>query len=60
MQKFKIEIIETLSKIVEVEAEDFSEAKDIVRERYFADEVDYDYVLDNDDYVFTEFKPCAE
>lgn len=51
MPEFKIEIIETLSKIVTVEAENLSEALENVKDRYYAEE----WVLDSEDYLATEF-----
>lgn len=51
MPEFKIEIKETLSKIVTMEGEDFHEARSKVKANYFSEL----YVLDSDDLVDTEF-----
>ena len=50
MSKYKIEIKETLSKIIEIEASSSQEAIDKVKEMYRAEVI----VLDSDDYVSTE------
>lgn len=52
--KYKIEIIETLKKIVEVEAETPQEARKIVRKRYY--DAEDDYVLTDANYIETEFE----
>ena len=46
MAKFKVEITETLRRVVEVEAIDASEAEDKVKEQWS----DSDIVLDYDDF----------
>ena len=49
MSNYKIEIQETLSRIIEIEASSAEEAIDKVRAMYRAEEI----VLDGDDYVAT-------
>lgn len=51
--KYKVEITETLKKVVEVEAENPTEAKQIAKENY--KNADEDYVLTDNDYELTEF-----
>lgn len=51
--KYKVEITETLKKVVEVEAFDPIEAKQIAKENY--KNADEDYVLTDNDYELTEF-----
>jgi hypothetical protein len=51
MRKFDVEIIETLSRIITVEAENPLEARLLVDEMYRGEEI----VLDADDYQFVEF-----
>ncbi len=52
----KIEIQETLSRIVEIEASSAQEAIDKAREMYRAEEI----VLDADDWVGTEIEKFEE
>ena len=52
MTTHKIEIKETLSRIIEIEAPSVEEAIDKVRMMYKAEEI----VLDADDYVTTEIE----
>ena len=52
MTTHKIEIKETLSRIIEIEAASAEEAIDKVRTMYKAEEI----VLDADDYVTTEIE----
>lgn len=47
MKKFEIEIIETLRKVIEVDAETEADALDIVNERYS----NADIILDADDFI---------
>ena len=56
MKKFKVEIIETLSKIVEVEAETETEAVMKVEEMHQNEEI----VLDEFDYVDAEIEIFKE
>jgi hypothetical protein len=51
METFKIEVKETLSRIVEIEANSKDDAYFKVREMYIKEEI----VLDSDDYVDTDF-----
>ena len=51
MRKFDVEIIETLSRIITVEAEDELDAKLLVDEMYRGEEI----VLDADDFQSVEF-----
>lgn len=51
METFKIEVKETLSRIVEIEANSYDEAYFKVKEMYNSEEI----VLDADDYIETEF-----
>lgn len=53
MKKFKIEITETLKKVVEVEAENPTEAKEIAKENYY--NTAEDYILTDNDYEQTDF-----
>lgn len=50
--KIKIEITETLQRIVEVEANDLEEALSIVMNKYKNEEI----ILDDKDYKETEFE----
>ena len=52
--EYKIEIKETLSRIITVEAENENEAIVKARLKYKAEEI----VLDNSDYIDTEFDIC--
>ncbi len=52
MPTFNIEITETLSRTLSIEADSYEEAIRIAKEKYKAEEV----VLDSQDYVDTEFK----
>jgi hypothetical protein len=51
METFKIEVKETLSKIIEIEANSVDEAFSKIKDLYKKEEI----VLDSDDYVETEF-----
>ena len=51
--KYKVEITETLKKVVEVEAFNAIKAKQIAKEKY--KNADEDYVLTDNDYELTEF-----
>lgn len=51
MKKYSIEVLEVLSRIVEVEASDDKNAIDKVRQMYRKCEI----VLDDSDYILTEF-----
>lgn len=51
MKTFKIEIQETLSKIVEVEADNIEEALKIIKTKYKKEEI----VLDSSSYADTVF-----
>ena len=51
--KYKVEITETLKKVVEVEAENPTEAKEIAEENY--NNAAEDYILMYNDYEHTEF-----
>ena len=53
---YKIEIIETLSRIMEVEAESVEEAIEQIEDRYYTEEI----VLDSDDHCCTQFKEYEE
>ena len=50
MKKYRIEVLEILSRIVEVEASDAEEAIEKVRQKYRKCEI----VLDDSDYKVTE------
>ncbi len=52
MKKYEVTIYETLSRSVEVEANDVDEAREKVRNMYIDEEI----VLDSSDYVDTEFE----
>lgn len=58
--RYKIEIRELLSRVVEIEAPSAEEAIDKVREMYMTEEI----VLDGDNWVETEIDelttPCAD
>ena len=54
MNKYKVEITETLKKIVEVEAESAQAARQIVKNRYHDSEDDY--ILTDANYYDTEFE----
>ncbi len=51
MKKYSIEVLEVLSRIVEVEASDEEDAIEQVRQMYRK----CDIVLDDSDYIETEF-----
>jgi hypothetical protein len=51
MKTFKIEVKETLSRIIEIEANSMDEAFSKIQDLYKKEEI----VLDSDDYVETEF-----
>lgn len=52
MKTFKVNIIETLSRTVTVEAESAKQARDKVSDMYYDDKVELDY----DDLVSTDFE----
>ena len=54
MKKYKIEITETLKKIIEVEAESAQAARQIVKDRYH--DTEDDYILTDANYYDTEFE----
>lgn len=56
MKTFKIEVKETLSRIIEVEADSIESAFSIVQDKYKVEEI----VLDNDDFVDVEFLTLEE
>lgn len=56
MKKYKIKVVETLSKVVEVEAEDYDLAFDKVEEMVDCEEV----VLTADDFEGREFYPAED
>lgn len=51
MKKYKIVITETLSRVVEVEAEDWSDAIEKVEADYWDSKI----ILDSNDYLCTDF-----
>lgn len=51
METFKIEVKETLSRVIEIEANSADEAFSKIQDLYEKEEI----VLDADDYVETEF-----
>lgn len=53
MKKFNVEVVETLSRVVEVEAKTYEEAEAKVDEMYDNQEI----VLDYNDLVDTSYKP---
>ena len=52
MAKYQVEVVETLSRVVEVEADNYEEAEDEVTKMYDNEEI----VLDWQDLVSTEYK----
>ncbi|MBQ9556441.1 MAG: DpnD/PcfM family protein [Muribaculaceae bacterium] len=56
MKKYRIEVSEVLSRVVEVVAEDDTEALQIVKAMYR----NCDLILDASDYVLTEFSVIDE
>ena len=56
MKTFKIEIIETLSRIIHIEAKTEDDAYMEARKMYKDEEI----ILDASDYVDTDFKPLNE
>lgn len=56
MSQYKIEIKETLSRIIEIQAPSAQEAIDKAREMYRAEQI----VLDADDWVGTEIEEYEE
>ena len=57
MTKYRIEVTEVLSRIVETDAENEDEAVEMVRQRYR----NCEFVLDASDYIETEISvtPCV-
>lgn len=53
MKKYNVEVVETLSRVVEVEANNYEEAEEIVEEKYS----NSDIVLDWNDLECTEYNP---
>ena len=53
MNKYNVEIIETLSKVVDQEATSYEEAEKLVMNKYKNEEI----ILYSEDYVNTEYKP---
>jgi hypothetical protein len=51
MKKFKIEVKETLSRIIEIDANSIDEALDDVKKIYKKEEI----ILDSDDFIEVEF-----
>ena len=56
MKKYRIEVTEVLSRIVEIAAEDDAEAMQIAKAMYR----DCELMLDTSDYVLTEFSVIDE
>lgn len=56
MRKYRVKIVETLKRVVDVEAKTYEEAEAQVRDMYRA----CDIVLDSGDYYGTEFVPDGE
>ena len=54
MNKYKVEITETLKKIVEVDAESAQAARQIVNDRYH--NAEDEYILTDANYYDTEFE----
>ncbi|MDD2577658.1 MAG: DpnD/PcfM family protein [Bacteroidales bacterium] len=52
MKKYKVEITETLQRVIEIEAESSDEAYKIAKDRY----EDFDIVLDYDDFIDYKIK----
>ena len=53
MNKYNVEIIETLSKVVEQEANSYEEAEDLVYDKYYDTEI----ILDYENMEDVKFKP---
>lgn len=53
MKKYEVEIVETLSRVVEIDAESYEEAEAIAEEKYDTCEV----ILDYEDKKNTNYKP---
>ena len=51
MKEYEVEIVETLSRVITVEANNHAEAKAIAKGKYYGEEV----VMDEDDYYGVEF-----
>lgn len=61
MKKFKIEIIETHFKVIEVDAETEADALDIVNERYSnAGIINADIILGADDFIGVDIEVNRE
>lgn len=52
MKKYNVEVIETLSRVIEIDANSYEEAKSIAEEKYNNSEI----VLDWEDYESVEYK----
>ena len=53
MKKYKIEITETLQKVIEIDADDIDTAILIAKKKYRNQEV----ILNENDFIEAEFKP---
>jgi hypothetical protein len=56
MKTFKIEISETLSRVIEIEADTVDDAISIVNEKYKSEEI----ILDESDYIEYEIRENIE
>ena len=56
MQKYQVEINETLSRIIEVEAENENDAVSKIKDLYRKEKI----VLDSNDYLDTKIEICKE
>ena len=52
--KYKVEITETLKKIVEVDAESAAAARQIIKDKYY--DMEDEYILTDENYYSTEFE----
>ena len=56
METFKIEVMETLSRIVEVKAENLDKAVSLIHQQYREQII----ILDHNDHVTTEINPYVD
>lgn len=56
MKRYLVRVAETLERLVEVDAEDWSDAREKVKQKYYDEEI----VLDSSDYVDTEIEAIWE
>lgn len=56
MKKYKVEITETLQRVIEVQAQSANDAIELIRQKYKKEEI----VLSENDYISTEIDLLAD